>query len=525
MFPFSLLTRFLLYSMESLGSIIAGVFRGVWILTGKFLLSPWGLLVPFTLLATLFLAVQIEKGPKEWAAQYAEELETCEDTQVSVLVDALVHLGDAGHPFLVQGMNSKREAVHLACRSAIEKELDAWEKSGDISERNRRYRLFTATLLEESSKLHPTAQIATFQFVRRVLRNLNVPDANSFISSPSVPGTEDSRMVVSNCERILERIEAARKTMLDPENGPASERRAETLARFSRNSIDPVLTASNGRPLADNLREESDSEYTLADYRQFDSLSVPRAERLVAYHESPLFREQRETPYRRPENNSLPPRRRNESGLGKNEMIASMSPDSSALPDPATPHQRIASRFETDGPGAGLKAETGIARNYLVRTRDGNSSESRNHDFLTEELRLFPLEEIPLLPSARLMRLLQHPDPKYVGEARKTLVGRDGFRDVHLKLAFKLYHPSPAVRKEIVSILPETTGIQPGVWLAELMKDPDADVRYRAASCLATASDPALQKIVIERGKRDTDSRIVDLADRLLENQGRRGTR
>jgi HEAT repeat protein len=142
-------------------------------------------------------------------------------------------------------------------------------------------------------------------------------------------------------------------------------------------------------------------------------------------------------------------------------------------------------------------------------------------NFLTPELRTVPLERIPTLSTTQLMRLLQHPDPQYVVEARKTLTGRDGFQEPHLKLAFQLYHPVASVREEIVDFLPNTPNIQPTVWLTVLLNDPNDDVRYRAASYLATAGDPAMQRILIDKGKRDTDARIVNLADRLLENQQR----
>jgi hypothetical protein len=88
-----------------------------------------------------------------------------------------------------------------------------------------------------------------------------------------------------------------------------------------------------------------------------------------------------------------------------------------------------------------------------------------------------------------------------------------------MRLAWRLYHPIPSIRQEIVAMLPSTTNIQPSVWLTALLNDPSNDVRFRAASFLATASDPALQRLLIDRGKRDNDVRIVNLADRLNESQ------
>jgi hypothetical protein len=120
------------------------------------------------------------------------------------------------------------------------------------------------------------------------------------------------------------------------------------------------------------------------------------------------------------------------------------------------------------------------------------------------------------------MRLLHHPDARYVSESRKTLMVRDGFQENHLKLAYRLFHPEPSVRMEIISMLPNTHGIRSDVWLSVLLADPDNDIRYRTASFLATAGDPAMQRLVIDKGKRDSDARIVHLADQLLEQQRHR---
>ena len=89
-----------------------------------------------------------------------------------------------------------------------------------------------------------------------------------------------------------------------------------------------------------------------------------------------------------------------------------------------------------------------------------------------------------------------------------------------MKLAWRLYHPVPAVRQEIVAMLPHTPNIHPADWLKVLLVDPSNDVRYQTASFLATTNDRTLQRLLIDRGKQDTDARIVNLADRLNDSQG-----
>jgi len=117
------------------------------------------------------------------------------------------------------------------------------------------------------------------------------------------------------------------------------------------------------------------------------------------------------------------------------------------------------------------------------------------------------------------MQLLHHHEQGYVDAARRTLMSREGFQETHLRLAWRLYHPTPAVRQEIVAMLPQTANVQPSVWLTVLLNDPNNDVRFRTASFLATTGDPALQRLLIDRGKRDGDPRITSLANRLDESQ------
>jgi hypothetical protein len=150
------------------------------------------------------------------------------------------------------------------------------------------------------------------------------------------------------------------------------------------------------------------------------------------------------------------------------------------------------------------------------REQAADSAElSRSSHFFPPELQHTTPENIPLLSTVQLMQMLHHPEPAYTESARKILSERDGFTEMHLNLAWRLYHPVPAVRGEIVGMLPHTPSVQPAVWLSVLLNDPDNDVRYRAASFLATAGDPALRRLLVEQCKRDSDERIVNLAEKI----------
>jgi len=285
--------------------------------------------------------------------------------------------------------------------------------------------------------------------------------------------------------------------------------------------VDPTLIAAEGPG------HEIDG-----DFPHVDEFATPRAELLHAYHQSATFRQQAQTLYRRPGGDALPPGIVPENSPPQDEMIATMGPvwqtpqiDAFAI---AEPQEKIAYRFEPElGSNVGNIAENYIADDKRPRPRDQNGESFRTgltpinewDDLLPDELQRIAPERIPSLPTTKLMRLLQHADDQVVAETRKTLVRRDGFQETHLKLAFRLYHPQPTVRAELVGLLPSVGGIQQSVWLTELLSDPNADVRYLAASALATSSDPSMQRLLVEKGKRDTDPRIVGLAEQMQDQR------
>jgi hypothetical protein len=300
--------------------------------------------------------------------------------------------------------------------------------------------------------------------------------------------------------------------MLHP-NDEESEPTTDSIARLHRSIVDPTLLAAE---------EPTGIDETL----HIDEFAQPRAELLYAYHQSAAYRQQAATPYRRPGPGTLPPGIAPEENPveSQDEIIATMGP-SQAFAE-AEGQEKIANRFEPE-----LNTDN-IAENYIgdsnrPRPMDRNGEpfhaeltmQDEPDDFLSVELNRIQPEKIATLSTTKLMRLLQHGDEQIVTAARKTLAGRDGFRDRHLKLAFQLYHPLPSVRAELVGLLPNIGGIQQSVWLTELLNDPNSEVRFLAASAIATSSDPSMQRLLADKGKRDADPRIIELAERALEQQ------
>ncbi|MDR1140222.1 MAG: hypothetical protein LBL62_00920 [Planctomycetaceae bacterium] len=499
---------------------------------GKFFLSPWGLIVPLTILSVLFLFSQLTQTSRQIAESYANELEYCEESKIPVLVGHLVRLGEHGIPSLVQGLGSSREPVFIMCRNTLQNEIERWEQL-PTTERLRYYRFFSAALLDKATKFGTTAQTETKLFAQKMLRNL--------VASPK-NGSPDSRLVTRNCEQFLSIIETARTKTLIPNNPVTFDDSADTsvdtsakgVARFSRGSSGTTLMTAQGTPFRSDISNDFQQGTDIAGQEPSDMLAVSRAERLYAYHQSPLFQKQFGTSSRNFETEPLPgrilPDQNIPDGKDTTTMLASMTPSrfsgSSSVTAESTeelfakPEGKIAQniRLPEKGTSRNISEQHDSVHDSLAATDFSGETEYT----LPWELREITLEKVSNLSSARLMRLLHHPDSRYVSEARKTLIARDGFQEIHLKLAYRLYHPVASVRMEIISMLPNTHGIRPDVWLSELLADPDNNVRYCAASFLATAGDPAMQRLVIDKGKRDSDARIVNLADQLLEQQRHR---
>ena len=481
-----------------------------------FFLSPWGLILPTTGIASILLAALFATLPTNLAETYAQRLVDCPDSEVVELVDAIARLGGSGLPALVSGLRSERESVFFACRDALERNLDHWAKQGQ-SLQNERYRLLTESLIKEVSGFKTTALVTTAEFVDRILRET---------AQHQGPAPKNSSTVIANCERLLDQIHATRQRMNHP-NEASGEPTGDSIVRLHRSTVHPVMLAAI---------EPSGIDDAAASLPFVDEFALPRAELLYAYHQSSTFRQQAIMPHSRPGEGTLPPGHAPERPESQDEMIASMGPPRQTPWNEtfaqAETHERVTNRFEPEPEfNVGNIAENYVGNSSRPRPLDTNGepfqmkSKPLNEpdDLLPDELKRIPLEKIPLLPTTKLMRLLQHADDQIVAAARKTLVGRDGFRESHLQLAFQLYHSLPSVRAELVELLPNVGGIQQSVWLAELMNDPNADVRFFAASAMATASDPSMQRWLVDKGKRDTDPRIVELAERMVEQ--RRKTR
>ena len=490
-----------------IGVVLCTPLSILWQLLNQFLLSPWGLIVPMTLLIALFALQQLQQTPAHVAQFYADQLDTCTEAELPQLLEALVRMGDAGVPGLVQGLTSHRESVFTASRNAIEREFDRWQES---VQREHHYRVFSEALFQSCKQFSPAAQAEAMRFVDQM--RLETADGRwqtaTETTESTAKSTADRQAVIAHCGQILTQLESMRRRRLEPQDGDFAPQ-SETIAALNRRAQQPVLLASNGQPFVPtSARQDRGDETHLVDAGSFNPFSVARADRLAAYQRSMQTSSAQTSPAGETADG------RQQTAADASGAVVSLLPSSPPLSFPVGVESKVAQNFAPNN-------AADISEEY--RKRIQSESESFGSDtFLTPELLHTPLDRVPHLPTTQLMQLLHHPAPAYTDSARQTLMSREGFQESHLRLAWRLYHPIPTVRQEIVAMLPHTANVQPAVWLSVLLDDPNNDVRYRTASFLATTGDPTLQRLLIDRGKRDGDERITSLAHRLDEVQ--RGT-
>lgn len=247
--------------------------------------SPWGLLIPLTLLAAFFLASGLQRNTPDLASHYADEWATCEEKEIPRRLDALLQMDDAGLTGLILGLGCPREAVFHACHEALRLELDRWEALRSPKTRLRHYRVFSEALLSQSEKLSPVGQETAAWFAHRILRCLASEKAvpGDFAAGPD----RDFLQATRNCEETLHLLDSIPRLKTAFPKNPLEPQR-DTLARYDRRSFDPML-AYSGEAYGIDLDELN------------DRFATPRAERLYAYHQSPRFLENAKIPYTRPE--------------------------------------------------------------------------------------------------------------------------------------------------------------------------------------------------------------------------------
>ncbi|MDR2641505.1 MAG: HEAT repeat domain-containing protein [Planctomycetaceae bacterium] len=505
------LFEFILFPLDIIGDIFVRICDFIRILAGKFFLSVWGLIVPAAILIAIVLAFFVAQNQRDLAADYATQLMNCDDNEIEQLVGILRNLELAGLIELISCLRSDREKIFFACQNAIEDELQKLPTLTDEKKRDKIYLTLTDAMLKQTPQFKPVAKNVVNQFVRQIMTD--------FINLKSNGRSHDLQLATLNCERIQATIEPALRRGKN-ENGELQKPITKKIARYNAGGFHDELLAADGKPFRQtiqNKNEISDEVEYIADN------NTPRKLNSDPYNNNNNL-PQKIFPYPTNPNENLTARtaRNSPTNLSANQY----NPAEPYNPFPVLPeldnaNEKIADQYNADKKNIRQNKEP-IQNSYSdsrSNLRYGVNNYSDDSDdakiFLTDDLRNINLNRISSLPTAQLMRLLQHSDSNRVLEARRILIVRDGFGEQHLTLAYKLYHRNPAIRKEIISHLTETHGVLANAWLAELLNDPNNEIRYNAASLLSTSADPNTRKLLIEKCQHDADNRIVNLINQL----------
>ncbi|MBN1854925.1 MAG: HEAT repeat domain-containing protein [Pirellulales bacterium] len=113
-----------------------------------------------------------------------------------------------------------------------------------------------------------------------------------------------------------------------------------------------------------------------------------------------------------------------------------------------------------------------------------------------------------------LMHRLHDPNATTALAAARELRIR-GFSELELGLARKIASPDINLRRQLIEEIPHIPDIDGRRWLFWLAEDDHVDIRLAAMTLLATITDPATQRRLLELASQDQDPRVITLAERL----------
>lgn len=500
--------RYLLLPFALLYKLLIGVTEGVRLFPGgvfsvlkSFFYSPWGLLMPMCGIVLSAVCMFGISGDEAKSVRISTQIAQTPDSEVHMLLEKLGDLGNVGIVRLVEFLGSERESLVLGSRDVINRTLDQHAVL-PIEETDEFYLSLSKSLVKNFDSFGPSAKSIAGKIGERILRDiLDATDEKTESGSK----TRYSRRsgIVANCELLLVMTENERRLERSPQ--VLDSLYADSLGgEPPRASFDMDVDAM--RALVGNGSKKSWLDEEEHDYPRFDRFSTSRAELLYALHNTKDVIGSRRKDERIP---SL----RSEMMLAENSAETTSSFGMSGSIEPAAmesfPESKIASHYERH-----RLEEADELQKYLEEQEELRKIETKI-PFENTPLGTTPLEDYIYLDANELMRLLHHADQRCGNRAKDILREKDGFRNSHMELAFRLHHPNDAVRKELVSMLPNDTTLNPYPWLLVLLDDISPEVRYASASFLATANDESIVRKVLDKARIDDDPKMQELARRI----------
>ena len=415
---------------------------------------PWGVLIPLTLLVFAGLLTTFHHISEEvQAVTIFREFDHASPERLNELTRKLARLQETGIRFLVKGLTSKQEKTVFACYKTLSSQLNDW-KALPNEEAQQCYYCLGSELAKNIDQFEP----ASLEYANALAEQLK--------RGILTRGVRDQLEITMMCQMVTSSRQARQSAGRLPNPEPSDSQAMLASASLPKNvpwgtghvplsSSQPV---ANNYDMADELFEESgDSESNSSDQLAFhDTKST--------FPSTGFFNLKKSS--------------------NRNDFQYQEQSKQPALTDNSP---RIA------------------------------VSDSMESPFLDERLQNVRRPELASLPTQDLMRLLNHPKWEISQQAEQILQERDLFQETHTQLASSLYHPNPEIRKSVLTQLNSDEQLETGNWLIELLKDPDAGVRYAAAQYVYRTRNLEPTTLLQMRSlmQHDPDERIAGIAARL----------
>lgn len=417
---------------------------------------PWGIM--FVIAGTIVvLGASIGK---DYFADFQNEsffrqLENAKIDQKGEIARQLIRQKDSGIQLLVYGLSSKEEATALACHAALKEQLSNW-KTFSNHDASPLY-LLLSKLLAENLKSHSPYGL-------NLARDLAQQMQNDILNR----GIVNQRLVSENCHKIIDAWQSR-------QSNPVS------VANINRQPAFETTLPGAGEP--QNARA-SGIKVPYLTVRQENTMPEGRLQQLA------------ELQAKQPDD----------------FLQEEKSSEKSAKPD-TLPRVGFYSLH--------TQAVVSTDRDRILISRKEPPKElaqqQETSPFLDRRLEQIALDDLPKLPTQDLMRLLNHENWAVSKKSENLLKNRDGFQDEHIQLAMKLYHPNAGVRKSILPQLAQNDELEVANWLSELLKDPDAEVRFATAKAIRQQIPLENDSLTLLKNVMQTDSdrRIAAVAREL----------
>lgn len=408
-----------------------------------------------------------------WMAQLTE----ADEARVPMVLGHLAAMGDRGIPALVEAMGSDRETVARAARRCLSDRLARWELLAP-QEASRKLAILAEALADQVGGFPLPARRDAAELAARILR------------WPLHARAFDQTRVVAACDRVIRTTGAERRILAE----------ADRLNRLQYTPLGSATTAdvSPGIWFPDPTAESDGTR--LATIAELPGGGLP-IELPEAFAPLPPHLRQLQVASREPGRLIAPPVAGTAQPLRRPWPLPS-SAAGGARPIPLTPRLDV-----TPSGGQDTASRTGVVGTTAL-------GDPGAHGQLSGVRHPAALASVDAAVLIRSLGAEKEPD----GPVHAQLTRR-GFTEVDFELARRLTAPNPAVRSQMVEVLPTLQSVDGAWWLLQLARDENVEVRLAAISMLATTGNPVVLRQVEQIAGADPEARVRQCGQRIADRR------